>query len=491
MNTLKRTLALVATLAMSATALASCGSDDSSDSKAATTGAAATEGGNATEGNSEAGNSSEPATDAPSNTATAKPNSLDLGAVTLGTGGSQFTVVAWDGNDAPALLELWEANGGDASKANFKNMSCKGEEAPANLDNLFLAGQDIDVYFAEADWALKFINDDQKAAPLEALGFTEDNFTDTFAYTNEIGRATKGANEGKMVGASWQSCPGGFAYNAELAEKYLGVKTPEEMQEKVADWDKFVAAATEIAEKSDHKVALADSLGGMWQVFAANRKSAWTKGGVLVVDSSCKTFADYAKTLWDNGGVTRNEQWSNEWVPAGKDGACMGYFASTWGLGSFVKDASSNSAGKWKLIQGPDPYFWGGTWMVVNPKTDNAEEAQKFIYTAVVNPESMKSYSKSKPEYVNSVSVMNEVVAAGDVNEKIKANFGGQNYFEPLHANAQKIDLKGLITPYDSSIKSAFLTAVTENYCKNGDDWDKTVEAFKEEVNKKNPSGLN
>ena len=45
MNTLKRTLALVATLAMSATAFVSCGSDDSSSSKKASTTAASTEAG--------------------------------------------------------------------------------------------------------------------------------------------------------------------------------------------------------------------------------------------------------------------------------------------------------------------------------------------------------------------------------------------------------------------------------------------------------------
>ena len=482
MNTLKRTLALVATLAMSATALASCGSSDSSDSEKATTKAATDA---ATQGDTQADTQAD--TQEPTQAPAGKANSLDLGDVKLKTGGDKFTVVAWNGDDAPYLLKLWEENGGDASKSNFHNMDCKGGEAAGNLDNLFLAGKDIDIYFAEADWALKFINDDKRAAALEDLGFSEDNFTDTFAYTNEIGRATKGANAGKMVGASWQSCPGGFAYRADLAKQYLDVDTPEQMQEKVADWDKFVAAATQVAEKSSKKVALADSLGGMWQVFAANRTTPWVEDGILEIDDSCKTFADYAKTLWDNGGVTHNAQWTESWIPAGASGSCMGYFASTWGLGGFVREASVNSSGKWKLIQGPDPYFWGGTWMVVNPGTDNAEEAQKFIYTAVVNPETMKSYAKSKPEYVNSISVMDEVVRNKDVNEKVSANFGGQNYFEPLHENAKEINLKGLITPYDASIKSCFLDVVTEDYCKGGKSWDDVKLAFEKKVQKDNP----
>jgi hypothetical protein len=483
MNTLKRTLALAAALTLSATAFVGCGSSDSSSSKADT----ATTGANG-EATTAAGGEATTGEAASSNTSEAKPNSTDLGEVKLNKGGDKLTIVSWDANDAPKMIELYEKNGGQ--KAEFHNMACKNAEAAEKLENLFKAGSDVDIYFAEADWALQFINDENRAAALEDLGFSEANFTDTFAYTNEIGRATKGKNEGKMVGVSWQSCPGGFAYNTELAKQYLGVEDEKAMQEKVGDWEKFVAAATEIAEKSDHKVALADSLGGMWQVFAANRENPWVEDGVLLVDDSCKTFADYAKTLWDNGGVTRNSQWGDGWTAAGQQDLCVGYFASTWGLGGFVAEASSKSQGKWKLIQGPDPYFWGGTWMVVNPNTDNAEEAQKFIYTLSVNPESMKDYAKTKPEYVNSVSVMNEVVSNKEVNAEVSANFGGQNYFEPLHANAQKINLKGLITPFDANVKAAFLDAVTEKYCKEGADWDTTVAKFKEDVNKKYPSGL-
>lgn len=474
MNTLKRTLALVATLAMASTAFASCGSDDSSSSssKADEATKAADEATTA-----EAGNDT---TEAPADTteapaASGTGNSTDLGEVTLKTGGDQFTVAAWNPDDAPALIDLWAANGGDKSKVNFINFDCGGGAASEKYDALFASGDDLDVYFAEADWALKYINDDTRTAPLEALGFSEDNFADTYAYTNEIGRATAGANAGKMVGASWQAAAGGFAYRTDLAKEYLDVNSPEEMQSKIEGWENFVAAATTVAEKSSGKVALADSLGGMWQVFAANRTQPWVSDGLLEIDDSCKTFADYAKTLWDNGGVTHNGQWTDAWIPAGKDGSCMGYFVSTWGFGeqAFFGQASSDSYGKWAVVQGPDKYFWGGTWIVVNPKTDNADDAQQFIFNAVVNPETLKSYALSKPEYVNNVSVMQEIVDKNECpNEYVTKNLGGQNYFAELHENAKNINLKGLITPYDATIKNAFITAVTEDYLQGGKSWE-------------------
>lgn len=476
MNTLKRTLALVATLAMSATAFVSCGSDDSSSSKKASTTAASTEAGSGASEASTAANASAASTKAAETPS--KGNSTTLGEVKLGKGGSEFSIAAWNEDDVPFLIDLWAQNGGDKSKVKFTSFGVGGGKASEKYDALFQSGKDLDVYFCEADWALKYINDDTKTAALEDLGFSEDNFSDVYSYTTEIGRATEGANKGKMVGASWQAAAGGFAYRTDLAEQYLGVKTPEEMQKKINNWDNFVAAATEVATKTDGKVALADSLGGMWQVFAANRKTPWVANGRVAFDQECETFAKYAKTLWDNGGVTKNSQFTDSWIPAGKDGSAMGYFVSTWGFGekAFFGQASSESYGKWAVVQGPSAYFWGGTWIVVNPKTDNAEEAQQFIYTATVNPETMRKLALDKPEYVNNRTVMQTIVDNNECpNEWVTKDLNGQNYFAVLHETAKSIDLKGLITPYDATIKTNFINAVQKEYCEGGASYEDTI----------------
>lgn len=489
MNTLKKTLALVATLAMASTAFVGCGKDDSSSEaekkSEASTDAPTDAPEDPTDAPEDPTDAPEDPTDAPE-TPSGVANSTEVGAVKLKTGGDTFTVVAWNPDDVPALLTAWEeATGYDASKVNFINMDCGGGDAAEKYDNLFKSGDDLDVFFCEADWALRYINDDTKTAALEDLGFSDANFTDQFAYTQEIGRATKGKNAGKMVGASWQAAAGGFAYRADLAEQYLGVKTPEEMQAKIEGWDNFVAAATEVAEASGNKVALADSLGGMWQVFAANRNTPWVVDGLLEIDDSCKVFADYAKTLWDNGGVTHNSQWSDAWIPAGKDGTCMGYFVSTWGFGeqAFFGQASSESYGQWALCEGPDSYFWGGTWIVVNPATDNAEEAQSFILNSAVDQAAMKKYAISKPEYVNNMTAMKEIIDNGEnPNEFVTKNLGGQNYFDVLNKSVLGVDLKGLITPYDATIKSTFLDAVTKEYCEKGASWDEVENKVYDDV---------
>jgi hypothetical protein len=480
MNTLKRTLALVATLAMTATAFASCGDDKKEEKKDDTTEATTA--------------ASQDATDAPAEETTVEPETDGTIDASVKTGGKTFTVAAWNADDVPALIAQWKGLSYDTIVEDLANekvdginaiiFGVGGGQASERYDQLFNDGGDLDVYFCEADWALKYINDDTKTLALSKLGLGDKDFANIYSYTDEIGKDSNGVRKG----VSWQAAAGGFAYRADLAEEYLGVKTPAEMQEKINDWDLFVEAAKTISEKSSKSVALADTLGGMWQAFACGRTQPWVVDNKLVIDDSCKKFADTAKALWDCGGVTKNTQWTDEWTAAGVSGNCMGYFVSTWGFGGFFLDAAGGEGGaqygKWAVCQGPTPFYWGGTWMVVNPATDNGEEAREFILSATSDEAQMSAYAKAKPEYVNNSKVMDDLIASNTVfNEKISGNFkDGQNYFAELAENAKQIDFKGLITPYDASIKGSFVTAVKEQYLEGGKSYDDAMEEFKNDV---------
>ena len=499
MNTLKKTLALVATLAMATGAFASCGGDDSSSSTSSSTSSSSSTAESSEESSDESSaessdessaessdeSSAESSDESSSSSSVEAKASTEVGEVQLATGGDTFTVAAWNADDVPAMLEQWKkATGTSDDKVNFINFDVGGGSASEKYDALFNDGSDLDVYFCEADWALKYINDDTKTAPLEQLGFTDDNFADIYAYTDEIGKDSNGVRKG----VSWQAAAGGFAYRTDLAEQYLGVKTPEEMQAKIGNWEDFVKTAEDIAEQSGGKTALADTLGGMWQVFAAGRTNPWVVDNALEVDASCEEFANYAKRLWDCGGVTKNPQWDASWYASGQDDSAMGFFVSTWGFGDAILAQAAGGEdgatyGKWNVCQGPAPYFWGGTWIVVNPATDNAEEAQSFIKTFTVDRDQIKEYALSKPEYCNNMVVMQEIVDSGEnPNDYVTNLLDGQNYFAVLHENAKKINLNGLITPYDATIKSDFIETVQSEYLESGASWEDTQIAFMKKV---------
>lgn len=482
MNTLKRTLALVATLAMAATAFASCGPKEEEKEPATTP--EATEAATDAPEESTPDDSSEPAAD---------PSAIDA---SVGQGGDTFTVAAWNTDDVPYLIAQWKGLDFDGiadklvndevAGIDFVCFNCGGGDASEHYDQLFNDGGDLDVYFCEADWALKYINDDTKTLALDKLGLTDADFPNIHNYTDEIGKDGNGVRKG----ISWQAAAGGYGYNARLAEEYLGVTTPEDMQAKVADWDKFVATAKEVSEASNGGCAIADSLGGLWQAYACGRTTPWVVDNALQIDDFCKSYADTAKALWDCGGVTKNSQWASDgsWTAAGTTGACMGYFASTWGFGGFFLDAAGGEGGaeygNWNLVQGPTPFYWGGTWIVVNPATDNGQEARDFIYSAACDEAQMSEYAKNKPEYVNNTAVMDSLINADTIfNEKISGNFkDGQNYFKVLAENAKSIDFKGLITPYDSTIKGAFQDAIRDDYLMGGKSYEDALETFKDKV---------
>ena len=485
MNTLKRTLALVATLAMAATAFASCGDDKDSSSSSSSSSSEASKVEEPSEDTSEDSSDAQDTTKAEESTGEI--------ADSVGKGGDTFTVAAWNADDVPFLIAQWKgldyksiqddlANDAvDGIK--FINFGVGGGEASEKYDNLFKSGDDLDVYFCEADWALKYINDDEKTLPLADLGLGDSDFANIYSYTDEIGKSSDGVRKG----VSWQAAAGGFQYRSDLAQEYLGVTSPEEMQAAIGDWDKFVEAAQTVSEKSSGKTALADTLGGMWQAYACGRTTPWVVDNALQIDDFCKEFADTAKALWDCGGVTKNGQWTDEWTAAGTNDTCMGYFVSTWGFGGFALDAAGGEGGatygKWAVCQGPQPFFWGGTWIVVNPKTDNGEEARDFIISATSNEDQMSTYAVNKPEYVNNSKVMDDLISSNTVfNEKITNNLGGQNFYAELADNAKTIDFNGLITPYDATVKTDFINVVKEQYLEGGASWDDTVEAFKDKI---------
>ncbi len=485
MNTLKRTLALVATLAMTATAFASCGDSttesSSSSSQAESSAEESSEEETSAEESSEEESSEEESAPAEST------GELDA---SVGTGGDTFTVAAWNADDVPYLIAQWKgldaaavADNSADSSINFINFGVGGGEASEKYDNLFKSGDDLDVYFCEADWALKYINDDEKTLALDKLGLGDSDFSNIYSYTDEIGKDKNGVRKG----VSWQAAAGGFYYRSDLAKDFLGVEDPDAMQEKIGDWDKFVAAAKEVSEASGGKTALADTLGGMWQAYACGRTTPWVVDNKLQIDDFCEDFANTAKELWDCGGITKNSQWSDEWTAAGTNDTCMGYFVSTWGFGGFALDAAGGEGGatygKWAVCEGPQPFYWGGTWIVVNPKTDNGEEARDFIVSATSDEAQMAAYATSKPEYVNNSKVMDDLISSDTVfNQKITDNMGGQNFYAALAENAKQINFNGLITEYDATVKTDFINAVKENFLDGGATWDETVEAFKDLV---------
>ncbi|MCM1528823.1 MAG: hypothetical protein NC093_02375 [Alistipes sp.] len=428
----------------------------------------------------------ETTTTAPATTTTAAvqfPNAVEpIGELKLSQGGTTcFTIVSANNELNPIFNNWIEFSGIDASMVNFMSLECSGYDASERIDRMFISGDDIDVYIVEPGWAHNFIDDYSKAAPMSDLGFNDKHFSGAYPYTIELGTSIYG----DFTASSPIVSPGAFAYNTLLAEEYLGVTSPEEMQALIGDWESFMLSAEAISGITDGKVALADSLEGLMFVYDQGRTRPWVMDGQLNIDDFCREMADTAKNLWDIGGVSKNVQWSYEWLESGEKMETVGYFTADWGLGSFLLQASgSNTYGEWAICQGPQPFYWGGSSIVVNPATDNGDLAQSLIYYTCIDEGSMMYNASVTGQFVNNADVMEYAIDNGNIKipAEVSENLSGQNYLWEFQKNALAINNSGLTTPYDSDALTFFMTSMRNIYLKGGS-YDETEEYARKLMN--------
>ena len=476
MSKLTRTLALLATLAMASSAFVACGGNNNTQSTAdtATTAAdAATTAADAatTTAADDAASTADTTTAADDAASTA--DTASNAAVNLPDTDDTLTIVCWTDAD---LANMFDVYGKDNVK--YQNCGGNGTEASTQYATYLNSGDDVDLFVAEAGWILNYINDDSMSAPLSDLGITEADYSDAYQYTVEIGTD----NNGVLKAASWQAAAGGFAYNADIAKEYLGVETPEEMQEMIGSWDKFAATAESLKTGSEGKVTMCATIGGLWQAFSTAKNAAWVDGTTIKTDVA-KEFTDMVKGYVDNGYVDPTvEQWTTDWTNVGLNGETLGYFYSTWCLGEGAQlEQNGGNAGNWRICLGPQAFFWGGSWLCVSPNCNTATEAANFIKFFTSDATSMEEYALSSGDFVNNKKAMEKIVADGSNSNKL---LGGQDQFAVLAEVADGIKMSDSISKYDQSLKDTFLKTLKDNI---SSDTDTILKKFTDEALAANP----
>jgi len=282
----------------------------------------------------------------------------------------------------------------------------------------------------------------------------------TMAYTKDI---VTDAN-GRLRALSWQATPGAYFYRASLAKKYWGSDDPKVIQAKLSNLNNFVKAAEELKTKSKGTAVIISSQGDLFQVFKAGRKDPWVKNNTFVLDPVMLTLMDVVKSFRDKGYEGRVGQWSEGWF-AGMKGALadakgaavevMGYFLPTWGLHYVLKQNAPETSGDWRMIQGPIPYFWGGTWVAAYNKSTNKAEALKFIEYVTTNEKFLTAWAKDTGDMVSNTKVVDAI--KGTYKEPY---LGGQNHYEAFAAMTKTINGK-ILSGYDQEIESIFQEQMT------------------------------
>lgn len=355
-----------------------------------------------------------------------------------------------------------------------------------NLDQQLLKQADadakdkIDIFLVEADYALKYSDTDYTMA-VSDLGITDDELANQYDYTKKILEDSNGV----LKGVSWQSTPGVLIYNREIAKDMWGSDDPAEVQKHVSDWDTFYATGSELAAKG---YKLTATVNDSYRVYSNNVSSKWVEDGKLNIDPQFKAWADAEKASFDAGQTTTGDLWSDEWS-AGfyPDGKVFAYFGPAWLINFSMGQDDEKSiahAGGWGATEGPQAFYWGGTWICAATGTDNPTLVADIMRKMTTDETILKDIVSKDSDCVNNKNVLTSLASDDSFGFSV---LGGQNPFGLFTENVEKIDLSNL-SAYDQGCNESFQKIMKDYFTGQYATYDEAIEAFKQDVATKYPA---
>jgi len=355
-----------------------------------------------------------------------------------------------------------------------------------NLDETLLKQADasaddkIDLFLVEADYAPKYVDSDY-TMPIKDLGITDSDISKQYKYTQDVVTDS----DGNLKGLSWQGCPGVLFYNRAAAKEVLGTDDPDEVQKSVSDWDTFNATAEKMKAAGYKMTSTANDT---YRVYSNNVSKKWVSDDKKIqIDDNIMKWVDDSKKLVDAGETGTADLWSDDWkkgfYPEGK---VFSYFGPAWLVNfSMAADESGSigNQGGWGAAQGPQGFFWGGTWLLANKDTQKKEAVKDILeWITLDSSEEGLQYMWANGTY-NGEGGTKDCVASGTVMSKSDGSvdfLGGQNMFDvfvPANSYAKGTNL----TQYDETINTYWREQVRE-YTAGNKSREQAIADFKQQV---------
>lgn len=313
-----------------------------------------------------------------------------------------------------------------------------------SLQESAAADDKIDIFLFEADYALKYVDSDYTLDIKKDIGLSDSDLANQYKYTQDIVTAN-----GALKGTTWQATPGLFAYRRSIAKDVLGTDDPEKVQEALSDWTKFNSVAAQSAAKGYKMLSGFDD---SYRVFSNNVSAPWVTGTTVTVDPNLMNWVTQTKDYTTKGYNEKTILWDGQWQTGqGPNGKVFGYFYSTWGInftlvGNSLKtptkeggkeEVGNGAYGDYAVCQGPQSYYWGGTWICGAAGTDNLATVKNVMKTLTCDSTIMKKITNKEQDYTNNKAAMEEIASSD-----FKSTFlGGQNHIKLFAEVAPKIDM--------------------------------------------------
>ena len=312
-----------------------------------------------------------------------------------------------------------------------------------------------------------------------------DDMSAQYQYTKDIV-----SDDGKLKGTTWQATPGLFAYRRSIAKQVLGTDDPDEVQKKLGTWSDFDNVAAQMHDAGYYMLSGYDD---SYRTFSNNVSGKWVQDGKIVIDPSIQKWIDQTKDYSEKGYNNRTTLWSPQWsVDQGPDGNVFGFFYSTWGInftlmGNSLADSNAPAEagngiyGDYAVCEGPQAYYWGGTWICAAKGTDNVPFIHDLMYRLTCEADTMKQITLDTQDYTNNQTAMEEI-AGSDYSSDF---LGGQNHIALFAEAAKKIDMSN-ICDYDKDCNEQIQKAF-HPYFEGDISYDEAMEDFYNRMKKLDP----
>ncbi len=323
--------------------------------------------------------------------------------------------------------------------------------------------------------------------------------------------------DGVLRGLSWQVTPGGIMFRTDIAVNIWGDEMVSDSVDtsnstEVALWmgenkfnslEQLEISSVEAIEAGNYRLFVDDQ--SIRHYATGEEPSKWVVDGQInpqkIEDHI--TFMETRKSFYGatfNESLTANAgEWSGDWFTAinskiqpvgvSEEYEVVAYSLPTWGLfhvlepNMQVKDENGNvindgTYGNWAISAGPNPYYWGGTYLVINENTEDEKKdiAFDFMKSMLFDDERMTKRAIDNGDIYARESIMDNVQKDFEGRESI----GGQNHYDFFMEEANKIDLS-YVTKYDRGLNN-MIGVYTDAYAKGEMSMEEALNAFYDEV---------
>ena len=203
------------------------------------------------------------------------------------------------------------------------------------------------------------------------------NFDISNIYDYQVNQSVN--SEGKLVALPWDISSAGVAYKKNVAEEWLGVSEPEDVEALFSTWDEFLEKGIEVKEASDGKVFMFAGLTNVKQLFDSQNPTPMVKDGKLDMTSPNQTL-EWMIKFRDAGIVDNILETSTGYSASYADDTHIFYPCASWSPTYTIAPNDPEGAGRWGLISPPGGCFsWGGSAHMIPSAAEHKQEAYDFI----------------------------------------------------------------------------------------------------------------